>query len=114
MIRKNDFCRIMDELQRLDYQRDEWIDDIERAFGSFDLNRIYDNSFFGLLVDALEVALEISGDEDKYGYTWLTWWIYDTNYGKDCGEVNCNGKKFFPKTASDLYDIIMIEKCHNR
>ena len=72
---------------------------------------ILDYSVNGLFLDTLALAV---GDiiDDMYG-SHISWWVYETNYGKNKSmttvTIKCNGKskKYKLDTAEKLYDFIV-------
>lgn len=101
---KEKFVKYLEELEKL--QAIEM--SITNAFRELDdnFNMISFSRYENLLVRLLE---ECVGDvNDTYG-SWTSWWIYETNFGKDkkmAKSHTVHGKRFPLKNAGDLYGLI--------
>lgn len=100
MITKKQFIKYMNEFQHLEIIEDE----ITKAFRklSSDFNQIH----FGRYIDLISSILKDTFNDKN---DWISYWIYDLEFGKkyEPNSVTMNKKPIKMKTAGDLYDVLM-------
>lgn len=96
----------MDEFREQYIRSEEWIDEVCEVFGG-DLEKLYENRYFDIAVKVIETAMECKYDAN--GYTWISWWIYENDWGESNLAVEIDGKNYTPTSYSDLYDLIVEE-----
>ena len=115
MIRKEEFCDIINELKSFENMRN-------------DINKIFKKSKNSLVKDFCDSSTILIGNNDivikllnnifnleekSLSGTILDWWIYDINFGENFnkGDIVDNGKKIDLSTPEKLYDyFISIKK----
>lgn len=104
MITKEEFVKAIEALKQQDAVDDNFQIHMEAAFpGSY--APIYENGLWEVSIHLLELAME-----DRYEY--ISWWIYDTEYGnrKDMTKISWTEdgqQKSIELTSSDaLYDFL--------
>lgn len=103
MISKELFCDIINHIEDIEIMANEMNEVFEKHTSNdfFDAAGLIDFNIIDLTIKALE---EMFHDPDD----WITWWMYETNYGYDeesntvyhNGEVNCL------LSPGDLYDFL--------
>jgi hypothetical protein len=102
---KEKFITIMNELQNYD----KAIDNLHKADHNLALAIVEGYDLKDTVIKSLEAGLDLK--ESQYG-TDISWWVYETKYGKENNKVwignkkNKKQKEFEIKTAEDLYDLI--------
>ena len=102
MISKKRFVRVLNFIKKMHEVEDEVNDAFRRnkmEFNSFSFCD-YENELFELLADCVN-------DEND----WISWWLYDANYGKDIENgglyvENEDGSKIDLTTPEKLYDYL--------
>jgi len=91
----------MDDLQEL-FRIESDITDAFRKLDS-DFNQISFGKFENIIVKLLEDVMKDSSE-------WISWWIYDADFGKKKHIANSvtlsGGERFLLKNSGDLYDLI--------
>lgn len=108
MISKETFCKVIDEVQAVN----ERIDNLQEVNSGLALSFVEEYSIQDELISVLEEDMNLYVDP-KYGST-ISWWIYETNFGKDSPYIWLNkGKKDEEKlildTVEKLYDYCVKE-----
>lgn len=108
MISKETFCRVINEVQAVN----ERIDELQDVNPSFASGIVEEYSIQDELISVLEENMNLYVDP-KYGST-ISWWIYDTEFGKNSPYIWLNkGKKDEEKlildTVEKLYDYCVKE-----
>lgn len=103
MLDKNTFCRIMNEIIKVN----EKLDKLQEVNSGMALSIVEQYSLQDELITLLELNMNLPVS-DKYGST-ISWWIYDTNFGKDKPFIYFNKdeqdeEKFILDTVEKLYD----------
>ena len=103
MLDKNTFCRIMNEIIKVN----EKLDKLQEVNSGMALSIVEQYSLQDELIALLELNMNLPVS-DKYGST-ISWWIYDTNFGKDKPFIYFNKdeqdeEKFILDTVEKLYD----------
>lgn len=104
---KEKFVEYMNELEELNKIEDE----ITQSFKKLDkdFNFISFSKFEILIVKLLEEAME---DKPREWDSWISWWIYETDFGKKkeiAYSAEKTGVSFKLKNAGDLYDFIKMK-----
>lgn len=102
MLSKENFVIIMDKFHVNYIRAEEWIDKISDVFG--DVTQIYENSYLDVMIETIEVATGCKSD--SCGCTWINWWIFEDDWGRNKLTVEIDGKEFTPVSHSDLYELI--------
>ena len=102
VLSKEQFVEIMDKFEKQYRKSEEWVDKIYTLFGGID--PIYEYNYLDLCIDILEKAMGC--DVDDVGYTWISWWMFEDDFGKNEWVVEVNGKKYTPVTHEELYELI--------
>jgi len=95
---KKDFIKYMRELLSIIEAGDK----LSKSFKKFepDFGYVGFSRYENLVVRVLEIAMN-----DKY--QWISYWLYDCNYGKNSlSAKDKHGKNIPLKTLSNLYDCI--------
>lgn len=103
MLDKNTFCRIMNEIIKVN----EKLDKLQEVNSGMALSIVEQYSLQDELITLLELNMNLP-ISDKYGSV-ISWWIYDTNFGKDRPFIYFNKdeqdeEKFILDTVEKLYD----------
>lgn len=103
MLDKNTFCRIMNEIIKVNKK----LDMLQEVNSGMALSIVEQYSLQDELITLLELNMNLPVS-DKYGST-ISWWIYDTNFGKDRPFIYFNKdeqdeEKFVLDTIETLYD----------
>lgn len=103
MLDKNTFCRIMNEIIKVNKK----LDMLQAVNSGMALSIVEQYSLQDELITLLELNMNLP-ISDKYGST-ISWWIYDTNFGKDKPFIYFNKneqdeEKFILDTVEKLYD----------
>ena len=108
MLSKEQFCKIMDKLEKQYRKSEEWVQKIYDVFGGVDY--WYEHTYLDVVISTIETAMDCKVGQD--GYTWIGWWIFEDDFG-ECGlAVEIDGKKYIPVTHEDLYGLMVGEnKC---
>lgn len=100
ILNKKDFCNVIQKLQR----NDEFIDRLYGLFREFDKEvDVYETGLEETLIFLLEKMFDDEGE-------WISYWIWETNYGKDYKDGNiteADGTVIPLKTAEELYDFLI-------
>lgn len=100
MISKDKFCDYISEIQRLNIIEDK----LQQATADLDFFKFSFCDYESLTVSILEDIF----NDTKNG--WISYWIYELNYGKDYCEgcvISKEGSIIKLKTAENLYDLLM-------
>ena len=103
MLDKNTFCRIINEIIKVNKK----LDMLREVNSTMALSIVEEYSLQDELITLLELNMNLP-ISDKYGST-ISWWVYDTNFGKDKPFIYFNKneqdeEKFILDTAEKLYD----------
>ena len=110
MLSKEKFCELMDKFERQYRHYDKWSSELYKALGSAD--RFYENDFLDMAIQIMDAAMECKEGWD--GYTAISWWIFEDDFGNKEFEYSVGKlKDFVPKTSADLYEIIVEENKSN-
>ena len=106
MLNKEQFCKIMDKFEKQYRESEEWTQKIYDVFGGTDF--WYEHTYLDVVISTIETVMDCK--EDRDGYTWITWWIYEDDFGKNELAVELNGKKYTLVTHEDLYELMMEDR----
>lgn len=103
MLDKNTFCRIMNEIIKVN----EKLDMLQEVNSGMALSIVEEYSLQDELITLLELNMNLPVS-DQYVST-ISWWIYDANFGKDRPIIYFNKdkqdeEKFILDTVEKLYD----------
>lgn len=93
----------MDKFKEQYRKSEEWIDKVCDVFDNTDY--WYEHIYLNVVISTIETAMDCKVERD--GYTWITWWIYEDDFGKNEWTVEINGKKYVPVTHENLYELIV-------
>lgn len=97
---KKQFITIIEDLKDYDRKIQELMDvNVSLAMGiveKYDLKET--------VIKSLEYAMKVTVDP-HFGSD-ISWWVYETDYGKHCNKVWVSEKEYTIKNAEDLYDFI--------
>lgn len=101
---KERFLKIIDLFQfyqKKSMECTKLMDEFEPMFGDIDLIDTISNK-------ALSMLMEILIDDMKDIYEMISWWIYETNFGKENYEIYNEDGTIYKSilTAEDLYDYL--------
>ena len=106
MLSKEAFCELMKDFEEQYIRSEEWVDKVCEVFGC-DLEKLYENGYFDIAIRAIEMAMECKYDSDDN--TWISWWIYENEWGENHLAVEIDGEDRTPTSYGDLYDLIVEE-----
>lgn len=103
MIDKNTFCSTIKEIIKVN----EALDELQNANPGMALSVVEEYSLQDALISVLEQSMNLYVD-NKFGST-ISWWIYDTKFGKDepylwLGKKRSEKNKITLDTVEKLYD----------
>ena len=108
---KKEFVAIMNAL----YLQNEIDSNVAMFLGkafpnAFDANLLPDNSVLENAIIHLLETLMGNLKEDEYGYTWITYFMWELDFGKRASSfpVYYNNKKYELSSADKLYDFIKL------
>ena len=93
----------MKDFERQYIRSEEWVDEVCEVFGG-DLDKLYENRYFDIAVKAIEMAMECKYDSS--GYTWISWWIYENDFGKNGFSVSDQDGEKVIKTNEEFWNWI--------
>lgn len=103
MINKETFCSTIKEIIKVN----EALDELQNANPGIALSIVEEYSLQDALISVLEQSMNLYVD-NKFGST-LSWWIYETEFGKDkpylwLGKKRSEKNKITLDTVEKLYD----------
>ena len=101
MITKKDFIKILKEVEHYD----EELDKLQSVNSGLCLAFVEKYDLKDTLITTLELALGLKVDP-KFGST-LSWWIYETDYGKKNYTITVGKKKIHLDTVEKLWDFLV-------
>lgn len=109
MISKEKFVGIMNKLQ----EAQQLVDDIDKVINSTKYHSFFvdfaDANTLFILHDDIVIDLLVDMFNDKN--EWISWWIYETNFGKDIEMATVTNekenKKWLLNTPEALYDFLI-------
>lgn len=104
---KDAFVELLDKIEKQWRDNDKWFKKMSNL--GFEVTEMF------CLRDYLDVALEAVakgvGENIKKGEdTWVSWFAFENDFGRNNYEAGYNGNMRKIKNASQLYDLIMEEK----
>jgi sulfur transfer complex TusBCD TusB component (DsrH family) len=104
MISKEQFVSMMVQLKK------QW--DKDSRFAKL-LGDYFDGHIVPTLSnDAFDVAVNAIGahfeDIEKCGMSWVSWFVYENDFGAKGLDVKVNKKRFKIRNAEEMYDLIML------
>lgn len=97
---KKQFITIINELKEYDKKIDQLMDvNFSLAMGIVEKYDLKDT-----VVKSLEYAMNVNVDP-RFGSD-ISWWVYETDYGKHTNKVWVHEKEYTINTAEELYDFI--------
>lgn len=79
---------------------------------AFEANLMYNNEILSeALLNILKEEMN-DKEKDKYGYGWINWFCYETNFGKENFRIKAydkNKEEIKMENAGDLYDFLVKE-----
>ncbi|HAU85766.1 MAG TPA: hypothetical protein DCW90_09760 [Lachnospiraceae bacterium] len=104
MISKPEFMEILSYLQDMDECADK-VNSVYKSFGLrndfMDASALIPTKGVDYIIQLLE---KLMNDNDE----WISWWVYETNFGKfDCS-FNYKDKERYMNTSGELYDYLWI------
>lgn len=103
MLSKEKFCELMNEFEVKFRKNEEWLDKLYDCLGGFE--EIYNHDYMAIAIKAIEYAMECKPDSDDT--TNISWWIFEDDFGKKGFDCGYKGKKYYPNSAEELYDMII-------
>lgn len=105
-MKKEEFMKYMKDIENM-YS---FMGDLDDLFKKYDMR---DNQMFNypLLDDCIELLEKLLGLEtDSVGYTTLSWYIFENNFGKGDNKMWLDEEEIPIKTLDDLWEQILREK----
>lgn len=105
-MKKEEFMKYMKDIENM-YS---FMGDLDDLFKKYDMR---DNQMFNypLLDDCIELLEKLLGLEtDSVGYTTLSWYIFENNFGKGDNKMWLGEEEIPIKTLDDLWEQILREK----
>lgn len=114
MITYNDFEKYLTKIQRV-HEFESDILEIEHNYDDLTLDHVSPIPCWGLtmedeLVDCLEKALDLKPDE--YGYTWVSYWVWETDCGRQNTLIEIDGEEVSIAEVYSLWNVIERERSH--
>lgn len=67
-------------------------------------NNIVNNALLGVLQE------EMCDSEQRFGHSWIEWWMFDADFGKTAEAYDANKKRIPMSTPELLYDFLIENK----
>lgn len=58
-----------------------------------------------------DLVAKTTGMDDRAG-SWLSWWVYETDFGKKDLRIKANGQEYVCRTIEQLYNAVTVEDPH--
>lgn len=97
---KKQFVTIINELQNYD----KAIDKLMEVNSALAMGIVCNYDLKDTVIKSLEYAFNLK--ETPHIGTDISWWVYETEYGKKINAVTINNKQICIDTAEKLYDLI--------
>jgi len=101
IITKQQFLEIIDLLKRQEQKDNEFCDFMEKYLDGRFVPMISEHSH-NAAVKLLEHVFE-----DTEGQGWITWFLYDNNFGENKHEATIGKKKYIISNAEKMYDLLV-------
>lgn len=112
MITYDDFEKYLTKIQKV-HELEDKILNIGNEYSDLVLEYVSPFPYHGVtmedeLIDCLEKGLDLKPDE--FGYTWVSYWVWETDCGKRSTIVEINNKEVSIAEIADLWKVIEWEK----
>ena len=102
----SEFEKDMQKLKDICLEMDKVYEDATKVFGEY----CFESPWYEVMYRAFALAMNIIAKKyDDLNAEWISWYIYENNWGKDKMEAGLDGKTFPIITIKDIWTVMKLK-----